>query len=532
MNSSDVRIVRLNPVTGNGSFTGGGGSYWDSAGVLQTAPPNTLRMSYDPSDLSKAPYAVVEPATTNYAQNNTMAGAVAGTPGTWPTGWSGATTVNGVSRSIVAVGVEDGIPYIDIGFTGTATGNAGFYPNIASAAAIAGQNWQIGAFTQLISGSRPSTLGLVISGRRSDGGAAEDGPATTLPEGGRLRDAFIVSDRTFTSADTVSALSFLSIGFNAGTIADCVVRIGLPQMCRDWVSKFPIKTTNGIVTRPADAVGPGAGLVYSNVAITEPLWVAGTYALGVRVRDSLNFVFESQAAGNTAPLTDKTKWLPLGMTNLWRAFDKTVNTQTSAPGLLVLAIKPGTVVNTLKLLNMEGSSVTVSQSESGYVRNRNLVRHEVDNWFDFYYEEPIRAGDAVFDDIPPYPNAMLAVAVHNGPLDAKIGACLPGKSIVIGKATSSFKAGVLSYSTSTTDTFGSITMVKRYNAPRMNFDVMVPAGSEDQVFRILREYTDVEIGIIVGDRFAMGIGYGFLGQWDVAKAGSGRTSPIEFKGLV
>jgi len=276
----------------------------------------------------------------------------------------------------------------------------------------------------------------------------------------------------------------------------------------------------------------GDALVSSNVPITEPLWVAGTYALGAVVRDAAYLTYESLVAGNTAALTDKTKWLPLGMTNRWKAFDKAVNSQTSAPGTLTFSVKPGTVANTVMLLNVGGASVTISQSESGYTRTKQLVKHDVLSWYDFYYEEPIRSGDVVFDDVPPYPTATLTFQVDNGSGDAKVGACLIGKSRTIGKATASLSGGVLSYSTSTTDTFGNVTMVKRSNAKRLNFDVLIPSGFEDEAYRLFSAYTDTEIGIIVGDRFTMGIGYGFLGQWSVPKSGNGRTASIEFKGLV
>jgi len=276
----------------------------------------------------------------------------------------------------------------------------------------------------------------------------------------------------------------------------------------------------------------GAALVSSSVPITEPLWVAGTYTLGAKVRDAANLTYESRVATNTAPLSDKTSWLPLGATNRWKAFDKAVNSQTSAPGSLTFTVKPGTLVNTVMLLNVEGAVVTITQSDSGYTRTKRLVRHDVLNWYDFFYEEPIRAGDAVFDDVPPYPAATLTFTVDNGAGEAKIGACLIGRSRTIGKVTASMSGGVLSYSTSTVDAFGNVTMVKRSNAKRLNFDVLIPAGFEDEAYRVLSAYTDTEIGIIAGDRYAMGIGYGFLGQWDVPKSGSGRTAPIEFKGLV
>lgn len=259
-----------------------------------------------------------------------------------------------------------------------------------------------------------------------------------------------------------------------------------------------------------------------------------TYAKDDIVTDLVNHqLYQSMLAGNVGQsLADKTKWLALGATNRMKAFDKAVNSQTSAPGRLTFTIAPGQLANTLMLLNVAGAVVTVSQSESGYSRVKRLVRHDVLSWYDFYYEEPIRAGDVVFDDIPPYPSASLTVTVENGAADAKVGACLVGKYRVMGKVTASLNGGVLSYSTSTEDAFGNRTMVKRFNAKRLNLDVLIPAGFEDEAFRVFSAYTDTEIGIIAGDKYAMGIGYGFLGQWNVPRSGSGRTASIEFKGLV
>lgn len=539
MNSSDLRLVRLIPVTGEGSFSrASDATYFDAAGVLQTAPPNTLRVTYDPADLSKAPYALTEPEAVNRVRNNTMAGAVLNSPAL-PTNWNPATNVPNMQRQVVGLGKEDGIDYVDIRIYGAVPALALPEYTIAfdSPGAIATATsdvWMSSVYARIISGDtfvqEFEQYFLVYNSTP----AMIEAPSRRSPRWtGSLRENRLTQTFRIAHPDAASIIPRLDINLKNGGdyYADVVVRIGLPQMERDRVTS-PIKTSGVAVTRAADVVGPGAGLLYSNVPITEPLWAAGTYALGAKVRDAQNFVFESLAAGNTAALTDKTKWLPLGVTNRWRVFDKAVNSQTVAPGMLTFAVKPGAVATTLMLLNMEGASVTVSQSDSGYIRTQSLVSHEVDNWYDFYYEEPVRAGDAVFTDIPPYPNSMLTVAIDNGPLESKIGACLVGKPLVLGKVTASFSAGVLSYSTSTTDTFGNITMVKRSNAPRMNFDVMIPTGSEDFAYRTLRDITDTEIGIIVGDRFSMGIGYGFLGQWDVPKSGSGRTASIEFKGLV
>lgn len=538
MNSSDVRLVRLIPTTGEGSFSRPSPKWvYDRTGTLVEVPADTLGLTYDPSDLSKAPYALVEPAMTNLLRYSEQLDVTSV--------WGGANLGVGVNPAVAPNGTLTADRLIAAAFSG-----AHYRDQQTSGPYTDGDVFTFSIFLRAhtldkvrltmyyavgSTGGDAATFDLTKQVLESRDSELSSAGIEALPDGwcrcwitGVVRYASVDPTRLLSRA---VLLKSSSVDSWLGTGDEGVFAWGAQLVAGDKPGSY-IPTTNVPVTRAADEIGAGAGLVYSNVPITEPLWAAGTYALGAKVRDAQNFVFESQAAGNTAPLTDKTKWLPLGLTNRWKVFDKAVNSQTSAPGMLTFSVKPGGVATTLMLLNIEGASVTVSQSDSGYVQTRNLVRHEVDNWYDFYYEEPIREGDAVFTDIPPYPNSTLTVSIDNGPLESKIGACLIGKPFTLGKVTASFSAGVLSYSTSTTDTFGNITMVKRYNAPKMNFDVMIPAGAEDLAYRTLREYTDTEIGIIVGDRFSMGIGYGFLGQWDVPKSGSGRTAPIEFKGLV
>jgi hypothetical protein len=540
MNSSDFRLVRLTPTTTSGSFNGGGGSFYDSTGTLQTAAPNTLRLTYDPADLSKAPSALIEPATPQllrYTEELNNGAAYGGSQFTIAA--NAATAPSGaMAADRMAASADTAFHYLDQEVFGRSYVDGEKYTFSVFARADTISRIRLD-FYYSIGGTGGFVAAFNLATGTIDGGDAyieSRGAKIQALPGGWFRCSMvgIVSQAAAYPSKLLCRVVLLDANGNgsyAGVNAQGAFMWGWNLTPGDKLSSY-IASGATPLTRAADVVGAGAGLVYSNVPITEPLWVAGTYAKGAKVRDAVNLVYESLADGNTAVLTEKLKWLPLGATNRWKVFDKAVNSQTTAPGLLAFSVKPGVVAGTLMLLNMEGASVTVSQSESGYIKTQSLVRHEVDNWYDFYYEEPIRAGDAVFTDIPPYPSATLTVAIDNGPGDAKIGACLVGKPLVIGKVTASFSAGVLSYSTSNADTFGNIEMVKRYNAPRMNFDVMIPAGREDEAYRVLRQFTDTEIGVIVGDAYAMGIGYGFLGQWDVPKSGNGRTARIEFKGLV
>jgi hypothetical protein len=287
-----------------------------------------------------------------------------------------------------------------------------------------------------------------------------------------------------------------------------------------------------------DAVASGPGLVSSSVPITETSYSgSATFAQGVVVYDPTTYLtYQSLIAGNTGhALADSSAWGPLKkMVNRWLMFDKVVNSQTVAPESITIVVKPGELVNTLGLLNVNGSSITVTQTDSGYSQTKSLVRHDVLSWYDWFYEEPIREGDVIFDGIPPYANSTISISVINPGDKAAIGCFILGKSRTIGQTAWDFTGGILSYSSSSTDTFGNVTMVKRDNSKVLNFEVYVPKGYESEAYRLLsKEYTDVEIMVIGAEDYSMTFSYGFLGQWNVpVSSGGEKTAHIEFKGLV
>lgn len=260
---------------------------------------------------------------------------------------------------------------------------------------------------------------------------------------------------------------------------------------------------------------------------------ATTYALGAIVSDlATHQLYESLAAGNlNNPVTTTAKWVPLGATNRWKQFDKVVNSQTVAPGSISQTISAGTLINTLVGLNVDGNVATLTQSQSGYTQTRNLVQHEVNNWYDFFYEEPIRTGDVAFTDIPPYPGSTLTLTITNPGGNVAIGCCFVGKARLLGQTKWDLTGGVLSYSSRFEDQFGNVTLIKRNKAKRLNFEVYIEPGFESEAYRLLDEYTDVEVVVIGSKRHSMTFAYGFLGQWSVPVTNSYKPATIEFKGL-
>jgi len=242
-------------------------------------------------------------------------------------------------------------------------------------------------------------------------------------------------------------------------------------------------------------------------------------------------VYQSLAAGNVGnAVTDTTKWSLLGNTNRWKCFDKAVNSQTTQPDRITIVITPGALINTVGLLNVDGSSATVSQSVSGYSETVNLQKHEVVNWYDWYYEDLVRSGDVVFT-VPPYVNGVLTITIDNPGDYASVGCVIIGKAKILGMTQWDCSGGIISYSGTTTDTFGNTTLVKRSNAKRLNVEVYPPEGFESEMHRILSSYTEIEMLFIGASDIPMTIIYGYLGNFEVPLSLPSKPASIELKGL-
>jgi len=96
-----------------------------------------------------------ETANTNYLRNNSMAGVVVGAPGTAPNTWA-VSLQSELSREIVGVGVENGIPYVDFRFFGTVTAQRTIgvqFEATNQTKAFNGQTWVGSVYNRLVGGS-------------------------------------------------------------------------------------------------------------------------------------------------------------------------------------------------------------------------------------------------------------------------------------------------------------------------------------------------------------------------------------------
>ena len=193
---------------------------------------------------------------TNSIRNNTMVGAAAGLPGTFPTNWTLENNI-GLSYSVVGTGADDGISYIDIRFFGAvAAGGVGrelyvVFDFLAAIPVAQGQQWTHSCYAKIVAGSltgiASGELYLVANNGLTSNSTGEapfyvfDYSSLTGP----FSECRVSQTYTFVQANTLYVEPRIDVNFtNDANNIDFTLRIGMPQMQRGEYLTPPIATTN------------------------------------------------------------------------------------------------------------------------------------------------------------------------------------------------------------------------------------------------------------------------------------------------
>jgi hypothetical protein len=231
------------------------GTFVGSNGLIQTAGTNVPRFDHNPLT-GESLGLLVEEQRTNSIRNNTMAGAVAGSPGTAPTNWIASTTAAGVSREIIGTGTENGITYIDIKVSGTTTSSLFFVIRFEGAQVVAaanGQTWTTSSYIKVVGGSLANLLlRFGINGNDSTGSGVQFPTNSTIsPTGASLISQRFANTGTFSNASVAFVQNYLQIEAASGVAIDITLRIGLPQLEQGAFATSVIPTSTTAVTRSA-----------------------------------------------------------------------------------------------------------------------------------------------------------------------------------------------------------------------------------------------------------------------------------------
>lgn len=292
---------------------------FNSAGVLTQFANNVSRQVYDPVTLA-AQGTLLEPSSSNQIVNPRMEGASA--PSTFPTG-SGGFATGGLTRSVVGIGYEDGIPYLDMRVSGTTTGTAiaAYQPVLPTViAAATGQTWTFSTFLRVVGGAlgAPNYVRVGINEMTSGGAFVTGGFISPTPITAALRTQQNIYTRTLSGGATVAfAEPTITIQYPISTVVDVTLRIGLPQMeQQDWASSpiMPPVGSPAVSTRATEFLSlplpfagfPGAaGWSVMMELIRAPSDVFGALIGLSASGDFNNCSYVSQAAGGLTSVIKK-----------------------------------------------------------------------------------------------------------------------------------------------------------------------------------------------------------------------------------
>ncbi len=334
-----------------------------------------------------------------------------------------------------------------------------------------------------------------------------------------------VTDAILTSStipETVAATYAGGTTYAAGDRAGPAPVVGQAQLI--WQSKQSGNVGNAQVE----------GAWWTFVASVYPAYdVAQAYVVGDYAQDNTNhLIYKKLTNGTGDALTNATKWELVGSTNKWAMFDQKYQSISSQWTSIQMVLTPGEIITSLALLNATGASATILQSVSGYTETLPLYNHDVLSWWEWYYESPIRTGEAIFTDIPPYPGSTLTVTVDNTGGTASVGVLVIGKSKRLGATQWGASRTINDYSRAVEADDGTVTLVSGNYSKRLNVEVIIERGFESEATRILEEFRATPLVFVGSSLYSMTIIYGFLGGWFVPISDTGRPASIEIKGLV
>jgi len=303
-------------------------TFFDSAGVLQTAASGAARFTYDPATLQPQGL-LIEEQRTNSIRNNTMQGAVAGTPGTDPTNWVvPAAGGNLTTKTIVGVGTESGITYVDVQLVASGAVDVSIYPEAANVVTASnGQNWSVSSYVKLVGGSVTNlTTRLGIVENDSGGNFLAGGATIYTPSSSALAGQRITFSRTNTNASTAFVQPRFRFEFSGA--GDITLRIGLPQLELGAFATSVIPTTTTALTRNAD-VAEMTGTNFSSWynASEGTLYVDFQWTTATPRNNSPLFRFDDETNNN---------FVQLGFRNV----------SPTAPGAISLRLSGGTTYET------------------------------------------------------------------------------------------------------------------------------------------------------------------------------------------
>lgn len=223
------------------------------------------------------------------------------------------------------------------------------------------------------------------------------------------------------------------------------------------------------------------------------VWAALTaYVAGDKViLTSTHRIYEAvQATTGDDPATDDgTNWLDIDATNRYRAFDGSIESQTSQASSIEYEFTVDGNYQGLALLNILGTQLIVNITDpiEGALATRTFDLFDnagVLDWWTYFYLPVVQLEDIIVSDLPIYDGAVVTVEVVDA-VTAKIGELILGVEYRLGTSTTGSVLEIEDFSTKQKDEFGRTFILERAFANTVNFQFAFPISTARGVRSLL-----------------------------------------------
>ena len=256
---------------------------------------------------------------------------------------------------------------------------------------------------------------------------------------------------------------------------------------------------------------------------------ATAYTAGQTVRVTTTHKVYEAIVNNTnkfPPDNLGVEWIEIGATNLWRAFDQKVGSQTVADDSsgITYEFQINALTTAVALFNLSATNVkiTVTPPDLAPVEFDNplLDTSGIIDWFEYFFSENEAKSNLLVTGLPGYAGATMEIEITGGP-EAAVGEIAAGRMQKIGDTAWGGRIEALDFSRVEEDVFGNVTILRRGSAKRVEFPVMWPSNDTARVDRVLdgiRTTPAVFAANTCDDVYGFFV-YGFYQTYDINVAG-------------
>jgi hypothetical protein len=215
------------------------------------------------------------------------------------------------------------------------------------------------------------------------------------------------------------------------------------------------------------------------------------------------------------------KWMEIGATNRWKAFDGKIGSKTSKTTSISYHLHVP-AMDSIALLGLVGTSVSVIVTDSGLVEVYNetidlINTNAVVDWYTYFFEEITFREDLALFDLPTAYGSTLDIVVTNTGGTSSVGEIVIGTFATIGTTRAEPKptVSIKDYSTKETDVFGNVIIVERTYSKRMDCDLIINNTDMDEIYNLFALYRSTPIVWVASDLYGSMIVYGFYKELDI-----------------